>query len=76
MASDLGKPFVDLSVMSHGLIALVILIFKDLKDAFGAKINFMHSKHIVVRYLSCVSLIAFVLLFGALTGGQFIYFQF
>lgn len=76
MVEERGKLFVDLSVMSNGLMALAILIFKDLKDNIGAKINFMHSRHVVVRYVSCVSLIAFILLFGALTGGQFIYFQF
>lgn len=76
MFTEKGKLFVDLTAMIHGLMALFILVFKDLKDDFGLKFNFMHSKHIVVRYASCVCLIAFILLFGALIGGQFIYFQF
>lgn len=71
-----GKPFIDVGTLSYGILALIILIFKDTKDEFGWKLNFMHSKYTFVRYASVVLLIAYILLFGNLGGGQFIYFQF
>lgn len=74
--TDLGPLFVDKSVFLHGFAALLILIIKDTKDNFGLNFNFMHSKNIVVRYASVAILISYIILFGALYGGQFIYFQF
>ncbi|MBR0047401.1 MAG: MBOAT family protein [Bacteroidaceae bacterium] len=74
--TDCGPLFVDNSVFVYGLTALAILIFKDAKDEFNWKVNFMHSKHIVVRYISTIALIAYIILFGSFSGGQFIYFQF
>ena len=71
-----GAPFVDKSVFVYGLTALFILIFKEMKDNFNWNIHFMHSKYTVVRYMSTVALIVYVVLFGAYAGGQFIYFQF
>lgn len=74
--TDHGAAFVDKSVFIYGFTALFILIFKDTKDEFKWKVNFMHSKHTVVRYLSTVALIVYILLFGSFANGQFIYFQF
>ena len=74
--TDYGEHFVDKSVFAYGLTALAILIFKDTKDEFNWKVNFMHSKHAVVRYISTAALIVYVLLFGSFANGQFIYFQF
>ena len=76
MLTEHGNLHVKWFVMSNGLLALLVLIIKDIKDDFGLKFSFMHSKHMVVRYASCVLIIAFILLFGVLHGGQFIYFQF
>ena len=74
--TDHGAPFVDKSVFVYGFSALFILIFKDTKDEFNWKVNFMHSKHIVVRYISTAVFIVYVFLFGSFANGQFIYFQF
>ena len=74
--TDHGAPFVDKSVFVYGFTALFILIFKDTKDEFKWKVNFMHSKHTVVRYISTAALVVYVLLFGSFANGQFIYFQF
>lgn len=74
--SDWGHPFVDKYVLVYGLTALFILIFKDAKDNFKWNVHLIHSKHAVVRYVSTVILIVYILLFGSFTSGQFIYFQF
>ena len=76
MLTDHGAPFVDNSVFVYGFTALFILLFKDFRDNFNWNIHFMHSKYTVVRYMSTVALIVYVVLFGAYAGGQFIYFQF
>jgi alginate O-acetyltransferase complex protein AlgI len=71
-----GSLFNSPNVMLYGSISLLILIFKDIKDEYHLPFNFMHSKNIIVRYISMSCLIAYVILFGGLNGGQFIYFQF
>ena len=76
IVTDHGPLFVDKGVFVYGFTALAILTFKDTKDEFNWNVNFMHSKHTVVRYLSTILLIAYIILFGSFTGGQFIYFQF
>ena len=76
IVTDHGPLFVDNGVFVYGFTALAILCFKDTKDEFNWKVNFMHSKHVVVRYISTIALIAYIILFGSFTGGQFIYFQF
>ena len=76
IVTDHGPLFVDKTVFAYGFTALAILCFKDTKDEFNWKCNFMHSKHVAVRYISTIALIAYIVLFGSFTGGQFIYFQF
>lgn len=72
-----GSLFINANVLLHGLTALIILLLKDYKDeAKLERFNLLHSKNVVVRYITIVLLIAYILLFGNLNGGQFIYFQF
>ena len=74
----IGKP--DLSDLSATVqviipISLVILIFKDLKDEyFSHVLRFLNTK--VIRWCIYLFLFCFILLFGVLDGGQFIYGQF
>lgn len=74
----IGKP--DLSDLSATVlviipISLVILIFKDLKDEyFSHVLRFLNTK--VIRWCVYLFLFCFILLFGVLDGGQFIYGQF
>lgn len=74
--SNTGIPYTDLSVFSIGGLSLAILIMKDLTDEFKLKIHLMNSKYPIIRYLSIVFLLSYILLFGVLGSGQFIYFQF
>ena len=76
IVTDHGPLYVDTTIFVCGFTSLAILIFKDTKDEFNWKVNFMHSKHIVVRYISTMALIAYIILYGSFHGGQFIYFQF
>lgn len=59
-----------------GLSSLAILVVKDTLDQTNSHIKLFHSKCFVVRFLSVALLVSYILLFGVLEGGQFIYFQF
>ena len=58
------------------MIALGIMLYKELCEELGWKINPAESKSWTVRHLYIVLMIAYILLFGVLGGDQFIYFQF
>jgi len=74
--TDWGPLFTQYTVFLYGLAATSILVAKDIKDNFGIKVPFLHSKYAFVRYASVVFLISYILFFGALGSGSFIYFQF
>lgn len=71
-----GPLFVDKGTFVYGFAALVILIAKDIRDAFGLRFHFMHSKSVLISMGSVVALVVYIMLFGALSAGSFIYFQF
>jgi len=71
-----GELFKEKYILLISCMSLSILILKDLKDEYNLPFNFMHSKNIILRYASMICLIAYIILFGGLSGGQFIYFQF
>ena len=62
--------------MAYCFLSLFILVAKDIKDEYQLKCNFMHSRYSVVRYISYIALVFYILLYGVYSGGQFIYFQF
>ncbi len=76
MLSDHGPLFVDFESFLFGTGSILILLLKDAKDEFGWNIHFMHSNKRVVSFVSCVAMVCYILFFGALDGGSFIYFQF
>ncbi len=74
--TERGGLFVNQNVFIVGFMSLLILVFKDVKDQFEWRLHFLHSKFCFIRYASVIGLTSYILLFGALSGGQFIYFQF
>lgn len=70
-----GQAFYKPSIW-YGVISLLILVCKDIVDEYQVRFNFLNSKYVVVRYATVICLISYILLFGVLDGGQFIYFQF
>ena len=77
MITNISKPFdAGRSFIVYSSISLFILLFKDLKDHLNWEIHFLHAKKQYLRYISILALVSYILLFGALDGGQFIYFQF
>ena len=74
--SDWGSLYVVNSVFLYGFIGVLALFAKDTIDNFGLNIHLLHSKYAFVRITSVVVLISYILLFGSLGSGAFIYFQF
>lgn len=71
-----SKPFINYYVFEFGVLSLAIMFLKEFKDHLGLRIGFMHSHFLLVRYVSAILLVAYILIFGAMGEGQFIYFQF
>ena len=59
-----------------GFIPIFIMLMKELKDEEGWNIHLLHSSRLWVQVVSFALLTVFVLYFGELEGGSFIYFQF
>ena len=55
---------------------LFILLLKDIVDEFFGRLLLLVPKWKAIRYFYISFLIAAIVLFGVLDGGQFIYFQF
>ena len=71
-----GRPFLDTNTLLMAYIAMGIVFIYDFIKEKELKIHLLSSKHIVVRYVTAVLLICYILTFGVLNGGSFIYFQF
>ena len=65
-----------LNVFTFGVLSILILLFKEIKDEREKDWHFLHSRNVLVNTLSFVLLVVYILYAGQLDGGQFIYFQF
>ncbi len=74
MLTGFGPVFKSWALM--GFIPIAILMMKELKDEEGWNIHLLHSRKTWVQIVSFALLAVFVLYFGELEGGSFIYFQF
>ncbi len=59
-----------------GGVSLLLLIVKELHEEYGWGISLLGSRSFIVSHLTVVLLAAYIVLFGVLDGGQFIYSQF
>ena len=71
-----GMPFLDSNTLSMSFFAMAIMFIYDFIKEKNLNIHLLSSKYMVVRYLTAVLLIVYILAFGVLNGGSFIYFQF
>ena len=71
-----GMPFLDTNTLSMAFFAMAIMFIYDFIKEKNMNIHLLSSKYMVVRYLTAVLLIVYILAFGVLNGGSFIYFQF
>ena len=71
-----GMPFLDTNTLMMAFFAMALVFAYDYIEEKQLNIHLLSSKNIVVRYLTAVLLIVYILAFGVLNGGSFIYFQF
>ena len=74
--TELGKPFLDTNTLLMGFVAMAIIFIYDLVKEKHLNMHMLSSRFMVVRYLTAIMLIVYILAFGVLNGGSFIYFQF
>ena len=74
--SSIGYPFMDQNTLSMAFIAFVLVFANDFAEEKSWNIRLLRSKNRIIRYLSVILLICYILAFGVLNGGSFIYFQF
>lgn len=74
--SEPGKPFLDTNTLLMGFVAMAIIFIYDLVKEKHLNMHLLSSRFMVVRYLTAIMLIVYILAFGVLNGGSFIYFQF
>lgn len=71
-----GSLFMDKSTLLLASISFVLVFAYDLTKEYNIKIHLLDSKNTLVRYMTAALIICYILLFGVLNGGSFIYFQF
>lgn len=76
MLTEAGTPFLDSNTLTMAIIAMVIVFIYDFAKEKRLQIHLLSSRFMAVRYLTAVLLIVYILAFGVLNGGSFIYFQF
>ena len=74
--SEPGKPFLDTNTLLMGFVTMAIVFTYDLVKEKQLNIHLLSSRFMAVRYAAAVMLIVYILAFGVLNGGSFIYFQF
>lgn len=74
--TEQGKPFLDTNTLLMGFVAMAIIFIYDLVKEKHLNMHLLSSRFMVVRYLTAIMLIVYILAFGVLNGGSFIYFQF
>lgn len=71
-----GSPFVDTNIFLMAFIAMAIVFIYDFIEEKRLNIHLLSSRFMAVRYATVVLLVVYILAFGVLNGGSFIYFQF
>ncbi len=77
MFSDLGVPFINSSSdIILTALALFIVLCKEYAEEYSWKFSISESPSWLIRHLYIICITVYIILFGVLNGGQFIYFQF
>lgn len=74
--TDIGTPFIDPNTILLAFLAATIVFIYDFVTEYQVKLHLLSSKHITVRYMAAALIICYIIGFGVLNGGSFIYFQF
>ena len=77
IVTSTGPLFVDADTLAYAFVFAVLVFVADFMDEYhGGKIKLLNSNNVIVRWITYISMVIMILLFGVLDGGSFIYFQF
>lgn len=71
-----GNIFMDKSTLLLAFVSLLLVFTYDLTKEYNIKLHLLDSKNMLIRYITAILLICYIIAFGVLNGGSFIYFQF
>jgi alginate O-acetyltransferase complex protein AlgI len=75
--NEKGPLFIESTTLVYSFMGLSLLILSEFRDEFyPSKFKLFENKNIIIRFGSYLFICLYILLFGVLDGGQFIYFQF
>ena len=66
----------DWNTFLYSIAAIIILSIKDFKNEFYPKVKLMNNESIVIRWITYILLLIYIISFGVLDNSQFIYFQY
>lgn len=73
--TEFGRPFTHVSLFA-GVIAILILLLKDIIDEFWPSVKIMSSTNMIISNATTGIIISIILLIGVFDSTSFIYFQF
>lgn len=72
-----GYPaLIDPKALLFGIMSIILLLIKEFKDENKYHIHLLHSNNEFVKVISYSGFVLYIMFFGNLFGGSFIYFQF
>lgn len=71
-----GKVFLDINTLLMAFIAFIIVFMYDFTHEYGVKLKLLDSNYRIIRFATATLLICYIIGFGVLNSGSFIYFQF
>ncbi len=71
-----GNIFMDKSTLLLAFVSLLLVVAYDITKEYNIKLHLLDSKNVFVRYMTAIFMICYIIAFGVLNGGSFIYFQF
>ncbi|MGV9003534.1 MBOAT family O-acyltransferase [Flavobacterium sp.] len=72
-----GHIFLDITTLFFGLLGLSFVLWKDINEEFlNNRFSLYNNKNVVVRCISYLTILVFIIIFGVFSGASFIYFQF
>lgn len=66
----------DKGIFAFSLMSIIILLANDMVLEYFPKVKLLNHKSIIVRYLTILFIVVYIILLGVFDGSQFIYFQF
>lgn len=77
IVTSTGSLFVDADTLAYAFVFAVLVFIADFMDEYhSGKYKLLNSSNVIVRWITYISMVIMILLFGVLDGGSFIYFQF